>query len=138
MSDAEYLPEAAEEAAVKKSFWDHLRDLRTALLRSAIAIGIALVVCLMMADKLVMILEYPLQRIDVFQKPKPTVAFKIGATQLGPYEVSAEQFAGLPAGEMPHVVYQIGTTKIGEHQVATLTRRRTSVLSWEMSDIGVE
>lgn len=120
MSDAEYLPEE-DASTLRKSFWDHLRDLRTALLRSAVAIGLALIVCLMMADKLVMILEYPLQRMNVFQKPKPTVSFKIGGTELGPYEVTTEQFAGLPAGDNPHVIYQIGTTKIGEQQVATLT-----------------
>lgn len=120
MSDVEYLPEE-DASAVRKSFWDHLRDLRTALLRSAVAIGLALIVCLMMADKLVAILEYPLQRMSVFQKPKPTVSFKIGGTELGPYEVTAEQFSGLPAGDNPHVIYRIGSTKIGDQQVATLT-----------------
>lgn len=118
-SEAEYVPEA-EEGGPKKSFWDHLRDLRTALLRSAIAIGLALIVCLMIADKLVMILEYPLQRIDAFQKPKPSVAFKIGNAQLGPYEVTREEFPALPEGDAPHVTYRIGTAKIGDQQVATL------------------
>jgi sec-independent protein translocase protein TatC len=119
MSATEYLPDT-EDSGVKKSFWDHLRDLRTALLRSAIAIGLALVVCLFMADKLVTILEYPLKRIDLFQKPKPSVAFKIGDTQLGPYVVTPEQFAGFPEGAANQVVFQIGVTQIGDQQVATL------------------
>jgi sec-independent protein translocase protein TatC len=119
MSDVDYLPEP-EDTGVKKSFWDHLRDLRTSLLRSAIAIGLALVVCLLIADKLVMILEHPLKRIDLFQDPKPSVTFKIGDTRFGPYVVTPEQFAGLPEGTAPQTVYQLGMTKIGEHQVATL------------------
>ncbi len=119
MSDAEYVPEL-EDSSAKKSFWDHLRDLRTALLRSAIAIGVALIICLTVADKLVMILEYPLQRINLFQKPKPSVAFKIGDTQLGPYNVTPEQFAGFPTGTTPQVVYQLGVAQIGDQQVATL------------------
>ena len=119
MSDTEYLPEG-EEPGVKKSFWDHLRDLRSALLRSAVAIGIALIVCLLMADKLVMILEYPLQRINLFQKPKPSVAFKIGNTQLGPYEMTPDQFSGFPEGTAPQVIYQLGVTRIGDQQVASL------------------
>jgi sec-independent protein translocase protein TatC len=119
MSDVEYLPEG-DDAGAKKSFWDHLRDLRTALLRSAIAIGLALIVCVMFANKLVIILEYPLERINLFQKPRPSVAFKIGDTQLGPYNVTPEQFAGFPAGSAPQVVYQLGVAQIGDQQVATL------------------
>src|SRR4051812_48400425 len=119
MSDAEYVPEI-EEGGAKKSFWDHLRDLRTALLRSAIAIGLALIVCLLFAAKLVTVLEYPLQRIDLFQKPKPSVTFKIGDTQLGPYNVSPDQLAGFPAGSSPQMVYQLGVAQIGDLQVATL------------------
>jgi sec-independent protein translocase protein TatC len=119
MSDADFVPEP-EEFGAKKSFWDHLRDLRSALLRSAIAIGLALVVCLLTADKLVMILEIPLRRIDLFQKPKPSVAFKIGDTKLGPYVVTPEQFAGLPEGTSQQMVYQLGVTQIGDKSVATL------------------
>ena len=120
MSDADYVPAEPEEFGAKKSFWDHLRDLRTALLRSAIAIGLALVVCLLMADKLVLILEIPLRRIDLFQKPRPSVAFKIGETKLGPYVLTPEQFADLPQGTSPQVVYQLGVTQIGDKSVATL------------------
>jgi sec-independent protein translocase protein TatC len=121
MTDVDGVPEELEDTGAKKSFWDHLRDLRTALLRSAIAIGLALVVCLLIADKLVLLLEYPLQRINVFETARPTVSFKIGNTQIGPYDVTREQFAGLPEGDAAHVTYQIGTVQIGEHQVATLT-----------------
>lgn len=114
-----------EEAGEKKSFWDHLRDLRTALVRSAVAIGIALVVCLLIADKLVLLLEYPLQRMNVFEKAKPTVTFKIGGTQLGPYEVKPEEFPGLPESDNPNVTYHIGSARIGDHQVATLVPEPT-------------
>ncbi|MEO6006244.1 MAG: twin-arginine translocase subunit TatC [Opitutus sp.] len=119
MSDAELLTDG-DDTGAKKSFWDHLRDLRSALLRSAIAIGLALIVCLLFADKIVTVLEYPLQRIDLFQKPKPSVAFKIGDTQLGPYNVSPEQLAGFPPGSAPQMVYQLGVAQIGDQQVATL------------------
>ena len=121
MSTTEELPENPEEVGgERKSFWDHLSDLRNALMRSAIAIGAALIVCLLVADKLVVILEYPLQHIDRFEKPRPTVAFKLGGAELGPFPVTSEDFPGLPPGEAPHVVYRIGTTKIGDQQILTL------------------
>ena len=120
MSDPEeFLPEE-EAPGPKKSFWAHLNDLRTALLRSAVAIGIALVLCLLVSDKLIAILEYPLNRIGMFEKPKPTVSFQIGATKLGPYVVTREQFSGLPPGEAPQAVFQLGSVQVGQEQVATL------------------
>ncbi len=115
----EFLPDA-EAATPKKSFWAHLNDLRTALVRSAIAIGLAVVVCLLLSDRLVAILEYPLTRIDQFESPRPTVSFQVGSTQLGPYPVTPEQFAGLPPGAAPQLVFQVGLAKIGQEQVATL------------------
>lgn len=109
-----------EEGGPRQSFWTHLEELRKALIRSCIAIGLALVICLVFTQHLVAILEYPLRRIDLFQKPKPTVTFKIGETQLGPYPVSREQFAGLPSGDAPQVIFQVGTAVVGSEQVATL------------------
>lgn len=122
MSNAAELEPAdpPEEGGPRQSFWSHLDDLRKALIRSCIAIGIALVICLAFTHKLVAILEYPLRRIDLFQKPHPTVAFQIGETQLGPYAVSRDQFPGLPPGEAPHVVFQVSTAEVGTERVATL------------------
>ena len=120
MSDTEEFAPEGEATTPKKSFWAHLNDLRSALLRSAVAIGIALVGCLLLSPKLVELLEYPLSRIDMFEKPRPTVTFQIGDTQLGPYVVTREQFPGLPSGEAPHAVYQLGVTQVGKEQVATL------------------
>lgn len=103
-----------------KSFWAHLEDLRQVLLRSLIAVGVALMLCLTFVDRLVAIVEYPLRNIDLFEKPQPTVSFEIGSTRLGPYAVTREQFAGLPAGATPHAVFQVQSTTIGGQQVAAL------------------
>ncbi|MES1167019.1 MAG: twin-arginine translocase subunit TatC [Pseudomonadota bacterium] len=118
-TDSTESPEPAQSTATK-SFWGHLDDLRSALIRSAMAIGVALVLCIFFAHRIVEILEYPLRHIDMFEKPKPTVSFKIGGTKLGPYVVSRDQFPGLPPGDAPHVVYQFGSAPMGQEQVATL------------------
>jgi sec-independent protein translocase protein TatC len=103
-----------------KSFLGHLEDLRQVLIRSLIAVGIALLLCLTFVDRLVAIVEYPLRNIDLFEKPKPTVSFEIGSTRLGPYAVTRDQFAGLPPGAAPHVVFRVDAAKIGQQQVAAL------------------
>lgn len=120
MSNVTELEPAGESGGPRQSFWTHLEELRKALIRSCIVIGLALVICLAFTHKLVAVLEYPLRRIDLFEKPHPSVAFKIGDQQLGPYAVTREQFAGLPPGDAPHVVFEVNTAVVNNEQVATL------------------
>lgn len=121
MADSpEIQPSDSDEGGPRKPFLDHLEDLRRALLKCAAVIFVALVVCLLLDDKLAAILMYPIRRMHLLDQPRPTVTFQVGATRFGPYEVSREQFAGLPAGDAPHVVFKLGMAKIGEEQVLTL------------------
>ena len=115
------IPAETEDTGPKKSFWGHLNDLRAALIRSVTAIGIALIACLFLSPWIVRVLEYPLQRMHMFEKAKPTITLQIGDTKLGPFEVTREQFPGLPEGEAPNVVFRVGTAAMGKEQVATLT-----------------
>jgi sec-independent protein translocase protein TatC len=119
MDEPEFPPEDAEGGA-HKSFWGHVQDLRVALIRSAIAIGVALLLCLLLDSRLVAILEYPLRRMTMFEHPKPTVALEIGSTLFGPFEVTRDQFPALPPGGAPHPVYRLGTAAVGGQQVLTL------------------
>lgn len=104
----------------RKTFWAHLDDLRKALIRSTIAVSIALVLCLFISDKLMNILEYPIRHMNMFEKPKPTVTFQIGDAKMGPYTVTPEQFKGLPEGTAPQVLFHVGSAVIDGKQVATL------------------
>ncbi len=115
------VPADVEDVGPKKSFWGHLADLRTALIRSAVVIVVALVVCLLISPWIVKVLEEPMRRMHMFEKPKPTVSLLIGDTRLGPFDVTREQFPGLPPGEAPHVVFRVGAAPMGKEQVATLT-----------------
>ena len=112
---------ATGDPASQKSFWAHLDDLRAALVKSAMAVGVGLILCLFMGDRLVSLLEYPLHRMDMFEKPHPSVTFQIGDTKLGPYQVTAEKFPGMPAGEAPQVLFHVGTTVANGQQIVTLT-----------------
>jgi sec-independent protein translocase protein TatC len=105
--------EPTPEPGLLSSFWGHLEDLRRAIVRSAIAIGIALLLCMFLAPRLVDILDYPLQRIDIFSAPTPTVTIKLGETKLfGPVKVTRDQFPALPPGDAPHAVYQLATSPL--------------------------
>jgi sec-independent protein translocase protein TatC len=115
------IPAELEDTGPKKSFWGHLADLRTALIRSAIAVGAALLLCLFLDPWIVRVLEYPLRHIHMFEKAKPTVTFQIGSARLGPYVVTREEFPGLPPGDAPNVVFRVGAAEVGKQQVLTLT-----------------
>lgn len=112
--------EPAEEGGPRQSFWDHLEELRKAVIRSCLAIGIAVVLCMAFTHKLVAVLEYPLRRIDIFEKPRPSVTFKMGERQFGPFFVPRDQFAGMPEGDAPQAVFEVGSAVVGREQVATL------------------
>ncbi len=120
MPDTAATEETSAEGGMLSSFWSHFEELRKAIIRSAIAVGVALLLCMFITEYLVQILEYPLRHIDLFEKPKPTVTLKIGGTEFGPFVVKPEEFAGLPPGAAPHAVFQVGTAVVGQEQVATL------------------
>lgn len=120
MSDVPELETTEDSGGPRQSFWSHLEELRKAIIRSCIAIGLALVLCMAFTHKLVAILEYPLRNIDIFEKPKPTVTFRIGTAELGPYVVTRDQFPNLPPGDAPNVVFEIGATTVADQQVPTL------------------
>jgi len=119
--DRASIPAELQDTGPKKSFWGHLADLRTALIRSAIAVGTALILCLFLDPWIVRVLEFPLRRVHMFEKAKPTVTFQIGNTRLGPYQVTREQFPSLPPGDAPNVVFRVGSAEVGKQQVLTLT-----------------
>ena len=91
-----------------------------ALLKCVGVIFLALVVCLLLDKQLAAILEFPIRRMDLFNRAQPTVSLLIGSTRLGPYPVTRDQFPGLPPGEAPNVVFRMGVAPMGSDQVATL------------------
>lgn len=131
------LPEQDSGGGPRQSFWAHLEELRKAIIRSCIAIGLALVVCLTFTNQLVAILVYPLSRIDMFAKPHPTVSFEIGGSRFGPFTVTREQFPALPPGDAPQAVFQVGTAVVGNEQVATLKPVPPHDVSTSPNPLGV-
>ncbi|MEI6861793.1 MAG: twin-arginine translocase subunit TatC [Verrucomicrobiota bacterium] len=115
-TDAEPTP----EPGLLSSFWTHVEELRRAIIRSAIAIAIAFVVCFACGKEIVGVLDYPLRNIDIFTKPAPTVTFELGKSKFGPYDVTREEFPALPPGDAPHAVFKFGTKLVDGEQVITL------------------
>ncbi len=115
------------EPGGKKSFWDHLKDLRSALIKSAVAIIIALILCLFGVNYISQFLRYPIRHMNLFDKDKPTVTLLWGSGKLGPFDIDRKQFPLLPEGDSPHVTYRVNSKMIGPDQVLTITEEKTDV-----------
>jgi sec-independent protein translocase protein TatC len=118
MADAEFSP--GDDDGMRKSFWDHLGDLRTCVMRSAIALVGALVICLCFAPKITQVLEYPIRRMHMFEADHPTVSLEFGDRKFGPFAVDRKEFPALPEGLSPHAVYKLGTAQVGGETVLTV------------------
>lgn len=82
-----------------KSFLEHLEDLRWVLIRSGAAIIIGMVVCLLASNKLVSLLELPLERAQkLYSKPKHALVLWFGTKQIGEFDLNT--IKELPA--FPH------------------------------------
>jgi len=111
-----------EDDGARKSFWEHVQDLRSALVRSAIAIGVALLVCLFLDAKIVALLERPLLRMRMFEPARALVTLRWDQGTMGPFVADPAHFPDLPKGAVGNFVYNIRTTRIGGEDVLTLKR----------------
>src|SRR3954471_1952045 len=87
-----YEPEAEhpdqDEGGPVKSFLEHLEDLRWVLIKSGVAVGVAMLVCLLAGNYAIRVLEWPLQRARPLHLPKDqTVQLVFGTNQLTRFQV---------------------------------------------------
>src|SRR5262252_402182 len=84
-----------EEGGPVKSFLEHLEDLRWVLIKSGVAAGVAIVICLLAGNYVVAILEWPLKRAPVSYPPNVQVTrVTWGTNQLGVLQLSTNAFGG--------------------------------------------
>lgn len=113
------LSEEAEGGPVK-SFLEHLEDFRWVLIKSLVALGLAMLICLFGANHVVQILKWPLSHAPLPRSDRNHVAIvSFGTNHLGNFEFSAEQQKSLNLGTNHYVAVQIQPAMIGTNQVLT-------------------
>ncbi len=101
-----------------KSFLEHLEDLRWVLIKCSVATLIAMVVCLLAVNKVVMILKWPLDRARLIQKePGQTVSLYLGTNRLARFQSPTNVFGSFPLGSNRVVSLQLEPLEIGGSQV---------------------
>jgi sec-independent protein translocase protein TatC len=110
-------PSEAEGGPVK-TFLEHLEDLRWVLIKSLVALGVAVLLCLLAGNYVVQIVKWPLTRAGVsWPGTNQIVTVSFGTNRLGAFQLTAEQQQSLNLGTNRFVSIQVEPLVIGTNQV---------------------
>src|SRR5437660_6701889 len=109
-----------EEGGPVKSFLEHLEDLRWVLIKSLVALGVGILICLIAGDHVVAILKWPAQRAKVsYPGTNQIVLFLVGTNRFHPLTLSSNQQATWDLGTNRFVGVSLEPARIGTNQVLT-------------------
>jgi len=110
--------ETEGEGGPVKSFLDHLEDLRWVLIKSVVALAIAMLLCLIAGNYVVNILKWPLERAKVsYPGTNHVVTVAYGTNKLGTFQLNAEQAKPLDLGTNRFVAVEVEPQVIGTNRV---------------------
>jgi sec-independent protein translocase protein TatC len=115
---AEHLDEQLDdEGGPVKSFLEHLEDLRWVLIKSGVAVGVAMLICLLAGNYAVRVLEWPLSRAPMKSSKAQTLRVFFGTNHLGDFTVSTNEPMAAVAGTNRVVRVEIAPLTVGTNQV---------------------
>lgn len=116
---------ADDEGGPVKSFLDHLEDLRWVLIKSAVAVSVAMVLCLVAGDKLVWLLKRPLEHAFVYYPgTNQVVTVFYGTNKLGVF----------PIPQSDQTAANLGTNRFVAVRIAPVILGTNQLLSWGIDD----
>jgi sec-independent protein translocase protein TatC len=114
-----------EEGGPVKSFLEHLEDLRWVLIKSLVAAGIAILICLLGGNYVVKILNYPLTQATIsYPGTNQVVTVFFGTNQVGIYPLTPQQQTALDLGSNRFEAVIVEPALVGTNRV----------LSWRPDD----
>jgi len=121
-----YEPEAEQldedEGGPVKSFLEHLEDLRWVLIKSGVAAGVAMLVCLLGGNYAVRVLEWPLARAHPLHLSKTqTVIISFGTNQLASFRVGTNDAFSTVIGTNSLLHLEIVPISVGTNQLLGLS-----------------
>ena len=114
-----------DEGGPVKTFLDHLEDLRWVLVKSGVAVAIAMLLCLIAGDKMVWLLKRPLENAFVYYPgTNQVVTVFYGTNKLGVFPLPQSEQAAAQLGTNRFVAVRVDPVIIGTNQV----------LGWKIDD----
>ena len=105
-----------------KSFLEHLEDLRWLLVKSAVALFVSLVVCLLATDKIVAILKWPLKQSALVRvKGDSTKVFiQFGTNSLASFDAKTNKIGPVELGTNGLAIVHFEPVMIGSNMLLSL------------------
>jgi len=120
--EAEQLDEHDDEGGPIKSFLEHLEDLRWVLIKSGVAAGLAMLICLLAGNYAVRVIEWPLARAHPLHfTDTKTVIVSFGTNQLTSFRVGTNDAFSAIVGTNSFIHLEIVPLTIGTNQLLGLT-----------------
>jgi sec-independent protein translocase protein TatC len=117
-------PDEAEGGPVK-TFLEHLEDFRWMLIKSIVALVVAMLVCLVAASYVVQVIRWPLTHAKIhYAGTNQVVVVSFGTNRLGNFRLTSEQQKSL----------HLGTNRFVAVEVEPLTLGTNQVLGWRVSE----
>src|SRR6266705_3292014 len=107
-----------EEGGPVKSFLEHLEDLRWVLIKSLVALSVAVLLCLIAGNHVVMILKRPLDHAKIsYPGTNQILSVFFGTNRLGVFPLSQELQRAFELGTNRFVAVQIEPVTMGTNNV---------------------
>jgi sec-independent protein translocase protein TatC len=116
----EFEPERLDraEGGPVKSFLEHLEDFRWMLIKSVVALVVAMMVCLIAGSQVVQIIRWPLTRVKIhYPQTSRIVIVSFGTNHLGNFQLTPEQQKSLNLGTNHFVAVEVTPLILGTNQV---------------------
>src|SRR5689334_2538909 len=118
--EAEQVDPELEEGGPVKSFLEHLEDLRWVLIKSAAALAVAIMVCLIAGDRVVEILRRPLAKAHLsFPGTNQIVTVYFGTNQFGPFTLPPAEQERFNLSTNRFVAVRMELATSGTNQIVT-------------------
>ena len=110
-------PDEADGGPVK-TFLEHLEDFRWVLIKSVVALGVAMLLCLIAGNYVVQIIKWPLTHARLrYPAGNQVVTVSFGTNHLGNFQLTPDQQRSLNLGTNPFVSVQVEPLTLGTNQV---------------------
>jgi len=110
-------PDEADGGPVK-TFLEHLEDFRWVLIKSVVALGVTMLLCLIAGNYVVQIIKWPLTHARLrYPAGNQVVTVSFGTNHLGNFQLTQDQQHSLNLGTNPFVSVQVEPLTLGTNQV---------------------
>ena len=115
-------PDRDQEGGPVKAFLEHLEDLRWVLIKSAAAIGIGMLLCLIAGNRVVEILKWPLAQAKIsYAGTNQVWTVSFGTNRLGVFKLDDRQQEAFAIGSNRYVAMKLEPIPVGTNHFLGLS-----------------